>query len=150
MDMLFGFGYYEGTAREKQCIFEGQQGGGFMYRGKPRKLEDVAKMTRSDALPVLEGGEFVKIFFHTERLLCALSTMLPGQVGEYDDGHRDAEEVCFCIAGNIVVHLPGKDKYVELQEDDAVIIPEGEPHQITNVGAGTAKMIFFAAPHIGR
>ncbi len=52
-----------------------------MYRGKPQKLQDVMKMTRSDALPVLEGGEFVKIYFHTEKLLCALSTMVPGQVG---------------------------------------------------------------------
>lgn len=121
-----------------------------MYRGKPRKLQDVMKMTRTDALPVLEGGEFVKIYFHTEKLLCALSTMVPGQVGEYDEGHREAEEVCFCVAGSIVVHFPQQEMYVELQEDDAVIIPEGEPHQITNVGDSLAKMLFFAAPHIGR
>jgi mannose-6-phosphate isomerase-like protein (cupin superfamily) len=121
-----------------------------MYRGKPQKLLDVRKMTSSDALPVLEGGEFVRIYFHTEKLLCALSTMVPGQVGELDEGHRAAEEVCFCITGNIVVHFPKLDRYVELQEDNAVIIPEGEPHQITNVGSGMAKMIFFTAPHIGR
>jgi mannose-6-phosphate isomerase-like protein (cupin superfamily) len=121
-----------------------------MYNGKPQKLENVKKVMRNDALPVLEGGEFVKIYFHTDKLLCALSTMPPGQVGEFDEGHRGAEEVCFCIAGNIVVHFPGKDQYVELQEDDAVIIPDGEPHRITNVGEVSAKMIFFAAPHIGR
>jgi mannose-6-phosphate isomerase-like protein (cupin superfamily) len=121
-----------------------------MYRGKPQKLQDVKKMTRSDALSVLEGGEFVKIYFHTEKLLCALSTMVPGQVGEYDEGHREAEEVCFCIAGSIVIHFPERETYVELQEDDAVIIPEGEPHQITSVGNSMAKMLFFAAPHIGR
>ena len=121
-----------------------------MYRGKAQKLQEVKKMTRSDAVPVLEGGEFVKIYFHTEKLLCALSTMVPGQVGEYDEGHAGAEEVCFCIAGTVVVHFPQQEKYVELREDDAVVIPEGEPHQITNVGECLAKMLFFAAPHIGR
>jgi mannose-6-phosphate isomerase-like protein (cupin superfamily) len=121
-----------------------------MYRGKAQKLENVTKMTSSDALPVMEGGEFVKVYFHTERLLCALSTMLPGQVGEFDEGHRGAEEVVFCVAGNIVVHFPGQDRFVELQEDEAVIIPDGEPHQISNVGENRAKMLFFAAPHIGR
>jgi mannose-6-phosphate isomerase-like protein (cupin superfamily) len=121
-----------------------------MYRGKPHKLQKVKKVTRSDALPILEGGEYVKIYFHTEKLLCALSTMVPGQVGEYDEGHRGAEEVCFCVDGTIVVHFPRQGTYVELQQDDAVIIPEGEPHQITNVGDALAKMLFFAAPHIGR
>jgi mannose-6-phosphate isomerase-like protein (cupin superfamily) len=121
-----------------------------MYRGKPRKLKDISKMRPSDALPVLEGGEFVKIYFHSTRLLCALSTMLPGAVGEFDPGHRGAEEVCFCVGGTIVVHFPNKDRYVELREDEAVVIPEGEPHQITNVGNIPAKLIFFAAPGLGR
>ena len=121
-----------------------------MYEGKPEKLKEIRKMSAESALPALEGGEFVRIYFHTSRLLCALSTMAPGQVGAFDAGHSDAEEICYCISGNLVIHFPESNRYVELRRDDAVIIPEGEPHQLTNVGDVLAKMIFFTAPHIGR
>ena len=121
-----------------------------MYDGKPEKLKEIKKVRNDTALPFLEGGEFVKIYFHTDKLICSACTILPGQTGEFDKGHRGAEEVCYCVRGNVVIHFPNSNKYVEVREDDAVIIPEGVPHQIFNVGDTKAKMIFFAAPGLGR
>ena len=41
---------------------------------------------------------------------------------------------------------PTSDKYYELHEGDILLIEEGEPHQISNIGTETAVVTWSMGP----
>ena len=59
-----------------------------------------ARVTRyNETKNLLEGEEFTKVYFHTDKLIFAVSTLLPGQKACLDKGHQGADETCYVIEG---------------------------------------------------
>ena len=82
---------------------------------------------------LIEGDEFTEIFWHSDKLLFSISSLLPGQRASLDPGHPGSDEVCYVIQGTIVMHLPEKDLHFVIKAGDALFIPPDEPHYAINV-----------------
>ena len=97
---------------------------------------------------LLEGDEFTKVYFHTDKLIFAVSTLLPGQKACLDEGHKGADETCYVIDGHIAIHLPGLDEVHELHKGDCILMPEGESHYTVNIGEKKSVTAWACAPHL--
>ncbi len=105
-----------------------------------------AKVIRlSQARNFLEGPEHCREYVHTQKITFGTSTLLPGQRGGIDKGHPQSEEVFFVVKGHVLLYTEGSDHY-ELHEGDAILIPEGLPHTLINVGEVTAVLSWSCAP----
>jgi len=96
---------------------------------------------------VMEEKELVREYFQTDRLTFGVSELLAGQEGAVDTGHDEADEVFYCAEGHFVCEFPGKDESYELKKGDALLIPEGFPHKLYNVGEEKGRIVFCVAPH---
>jgi len=107
----------------------------------------VKRVIRSqDAKCIMEGEECTRIYAHTDKLIFSISSLLPGQKACIDEGHTDADEICYVIQGKIVMHLPGLDEYHEVNAGEAILIPPGEAHYSVNVGTEQALTAWACAP----
>jgi mannose-6-phosphate isomerase-like protein (cupin superfamily) len=107
------------------------------------------KVVRSnETRNLLEGDEFTKVYFHTDKLIFAVSTLLPGQKACLDKGHEDADETCYVIDGHIAVHLTNMNEVHELHKGDCILIPQGEPHYTVNIGEKQSVTAWACAPHL--
>jgi mannose-6-phosphate isomerase-like protein (cupin superfamily) len=100
----------------------------------------------SETQPGLEGMEVVRNYFQTERITFGMSELLPGQVGAVDPGHKEADEVFFCMQGHVLCLFPEENRYYELQKGDALLIPPPVSHQLYNIGEEKAVVLFACAP----
>ena len=50
--------------------------------------------------------------------------------------------------GHVVVKVSQENK--ELKEGDGILVPEGMPHQVINIGEAKAVMVWAVAPSLGR
>jgi mannose-6-phosphate isomerase-like protein (cupin superfamily) len=98
-----------------------------------------------EAASFMEGDEFCRRYVSTGKVTFGTSTLQPGQRGAVDLGHAVSHEVFFCIRGHILIRLQDQD-YVELFEGDAVVIPEGLPHTLVNVGDTPAFVSWSLGP----
>ena len=112
--------------------------------------EEKILIRKREAQITMEGAEFVRIYFHTDKLLFAICTLLPGERGPVDPGHKDADEICYVIEGKLIVYFPNKKTCYELEQGDAILVPEGEPHQPLNTSEKTAFSCWVVAPSLGR
>jgi mannose-6-phosphate isomerase-like protein (cupin superfamily) len=102
-------------------------------------------------MPLVEGGELALVYFQTDRLVFAASSLQPGQKSLRDPGHEGADEVAYCIRGEVVIELGEREgSFVRLGPGDALLIREGVPHTVYNLGAEPAEMTWCAAPSLGR
>ncbi len=97
---------------------------------------------------LLEGEEFTKVYFHTDKLVFAVSTLLPGQKACLDKGHKDADETCYVIEGEVAIHLTNLNEIHELHKGDCILIPQGEPHYTVNIGEKKSVTAWACAPHL--
>lgn len=104
---------------------------------------------KSDVWIKLDGLEHIWKYFTEDRIIFSISRLLPGQSSTLDPGHKDADEICYVISGSVVMKFPEKNYWIELNEGDAVLIAEEEPHQIINTSANEVLMVWCAAPGIG-
>ncbi len=102
----------------------------------------------NDTKNLLEGDEFTKVYFHTDKLIFATSTLLPGQKACLDKGHRGADETCYVIEGRVAIHLPDLQEVHELHKGDCILIPEGEAHYTVNIGDTMSVTAWACAPHL--
>jgi uncharacterized protein YjlB len=93
----------------------------------------------------MDGPEHCREYFRTPLLWFGTSTLQSAQTGALDNGHPDAQEVFFCARGRAVVDL-GSQSF-ELREGDAVLIPKGVPHTISNVGSDELVIVWAGAPN---
>ena len=98
-----------------------------------------------DTTSFMEGDEYCRHYVSTGKITFGTSSLHPGQRGTIDTGHPNSHEVFFCIRGHVLVHTEGRD-YFELREGDAVVIPEGVPHTLINVGETPALVSWSAGP----
>ena len=114
------------------------------------KVTSAKKVTEDEAFTVMEGDECSRIYFRTDKIIFTVSTLLPGQKSPMDDGHNNAHEIVYCIAGEVVIHFPDEERYVKLKQGDAVCIPAGANHMAINVGNELTKMSWSLAPDMGK
>lgn len=112
--------------------------------------EDVIFTRRGDAEILLEGDEHIRVYARTDKIVFAVGTLLPGQRSPLDPGHGGAHEVAYQIEGEVVVHLPDRDRYYHLEPGDAMVVPEGEAHTVVCVSATPAVTVWATAPNLGR
>lgn len=99
-----------------------------------------------DARIFLEGPEVCREYVNTGKITFGSSTLLPGQTGSIDPGHPDSHEVFFVSRGHVLLRNPEDQSFFELKEGDAVLIPEGKPHELTNIGMEKAIITWSCAP----
>lgn len=95
----------------------------------------------------MDEGEFIREYFRTDRLTFGVSELLPGKTGGLDPGHKEADEVFYCAAGNVLCFFPEEERYYEMEKGDALLIPQGVGHKLFNVGEEKATIIWCCAPH---
>jgi mannose-6-phosphate isomerase-like protein (cupin superfamily) len=107
--------------------------------------EEPTIIRREDARNFMEGDEHCREYVRTGKITFGTSTLHPGQRGAVDTGHPNSHEVFFVVQGHVLLYTEGS-KYYELQEGDAVLIPEGVPHTLLNVGESLAVVSWSCAP----
>ena len=107
---------------------------------------DPVVVRRFEARSFLEGQEHCREYFATDNMTFGTSTIQPGQVGTVDPGHPGAHEVFFVAKGRVLCGLGNPAHYYELEEGDALLIPEGVPHSLANVGEVSALVVWAGAP----
>jgi len=106
----------------------------------------VRVVRKKDARNFMEGSEHCREYLKTSKITFGTSTLLPGQRGEVDPGHPNSHEVFFVSRGCVLLHVPDRSEYFELEEGDAILLPEGVPHALTNVGEEAAVITWSLAP----
>lgn len=101
---------------------------------------------KQDATVSLDGPELCREYCRTDKLWFGTSTLHPGQTGGIDPGHPGAHETFFVSQGEVVVRNPADNKCYSLSQGDLLLIEEGEPHEITNVGEEMAVISWCGAP----
>jgi mannose-6-phosphate isomerase-like protein (cupin superfamily) len=99
-----------------------------------------------EARVFLDGPEVCREYVKTGKVTFGTSTLLPGQTGGVDPGHPESHEVFYVSRGRVLMHIPSSSMYHELGEGDIIIIPEGAPHQLTNIGMEQAVITWSCAP----
>ncbi len=107
---------------------------------------DVRVVRESEARVFMDGPEVCREYLKTGKMTFGSSTLLPGQTGGVDPGHPVSHEIFYVSRGEVVVHVPGDQSYFVLREGDIILIPEGKPHQLTNIGTEKAVIVWGCAP----
>lgn len=111
-------------------------------------MEKRGKILRpTEAKTFMDGDEFIRQYFQTDKITFGVSVLKPGQVGGLDPGHAEADEVFYCAAGHVLCYFPEDDNYYELFKGDALLIPPATGHKLFNVGDDEAAVIWACAPH---
>jgi mannose-6-phosphate isomerase-like protein (cupin superfamily) len=95
----------------------------------------------------MEGAELCREYLREPRMWFGTSTLQPGERGDVDPGHAASVEVFYCCQGKVIMNDGERD--YELAAGEAVIVPEGLPHALTNVGDTTAILVWAGAPGEG-
>lgn len=97
-----------------------------------------------EARNFMEGPEHCRDYFKTSKLWLGTSTLAPHQRGNIDTGHPNSEEVFFICQGHVLLY--DETYQHELFAGDAILIPEGLPHTLINIGEETAVLVWAGAP----
>lgn len=97
---------------------------------------------------IMEGDECTQIYFHTEKMIFSVSTLLPGQRACLDKGHKESDEIVYLVQGSLMLHLTDRNEYFRLEKGDALIIPPGEGHYSINVGEEQSIAVWSCAPKL--
>jgi mannose-6-phosphate isomerase-like protein (cupin superfamily) len=93
-----------------------------------------------------EGPEQCREYFDTGKITFGTSTLEPGETGAIDPGHPESHEVFFVCQGTVRLRNPDDGQTYDLVEGQAILIPEGAPHELTNIGQVRALVSWSAAP----
>lgn len=107
---------------------------------------DAKVIKQGEARLFMDGPEVCREYVKTDKLTFGSSTLLPGQTGGVDPGHPVSKEIFFVSHGHVIMHTPDDSKYYELGEGDIIVIPEGKPHQLSNIGLDVAVITWSLAP----
>jgi mannose-6-phosphate isomerase-like protein (cupin superfamily) len=97
-----------------------------------------------DSRMFLDGAELCREYLANETLWFGTSTLQPGQTGGFDSGHPHSIEVFYCAHGHALVD--DSRRFHEVRRGDALVIPPGVPHRITNVGDDEVVIVWAGAP----
>jgi len=115
------------------CVFSGET-------LEPRKV------TKGDVKSFMEGEEECRLYYKTDQMVFGTSTLQPGKKGAVDPGHKNGYEIFYVAKGRVICSFPRAKREEVLDEGDIVIIPPGEPHELTNSGTVEALVCWSLAP----
>lgn len=101
---------------------------------------------KSEARVYLEGPEVCREYVVTGKITFGSSTLLPGQTGAIDPGHPESHETFYVSRGTVILRDPDSKEYFELHEGDLIFVPEGVPHELTNIGTDVGVVTWSCAP----
>ena len=104
-------------------------------------------VSAAQARSFMEGEELCREYLRERRMWFGTSTLQPGEHGDIDPGHASSVEVFYCAQGHVLMHDGERD--YELTAGDAVVVPEGLPHALTNIGKDKAVLVWAGAPGEG-
>ena len=107
---------------------------------------EVRVIRAGEARVFMDGPEVCREYVKTGKLTFGTSTLLPGQTGGIDPGHPISHEIFYVSRGQVLMCLPNTGVCYELSEGDIIVIPEGAPHQLTNIGTEKAVITWNCAP----
>jgi oxalate decarboxylase/phosphoglucose isomerase-like protein (cupin superfamily) len=107
---------------------------------------EVKVIRAGEARVFMDGPEVCREYEKTGKLTFGTSTLLPGQTGGVDPGHPKSHEIFYVSRGQVLMHIPETSHWYELSEGDIILIPEGIPHQLTNIGTEKAVITWSCAP----
>jgi quercetin dioxygenase-like cupin family protein len=94
----------------------------------------------------MDGPEICREYIITDKITFGTSTLQPGQTGAVDPGHPKSHEIFFGVKGQVIMRNPKTGACFILHEGDAILIEEGEPHELTNIGDAISVTSWSAAP----
>src|SRR4030067_547833 len=107
---------------------------------------EIKVVRKQEARNFMEGEEHCREYLKTGKLTFGTSTLLPGQRGTVDKGHAKSHEIFFVSRGQVLLHVRDRNEYFELPQQDIILMPEGVPHPLINVGEQTAVICWSVAP----
>ena len=107
---------------------------------------DITVVRKKDAKNFMEGPEHCREYLRTDKVVFGSSTLPPGARGAIDTGHPDSHEVFFVVKGHVLLYVEERNEYFELEEHDAILMPEGVSHTLINVGEETAIVTWSMGP----
>ena len=108
-------------------------------------MDQPARIVRQvESRNFMEGPEHCREYVKTPKLWLGTSSLAPQQRGNIDTGHPHSEEVFFVCQGHVLLY--DEKQYHELFAGDAILIPEGLPHTLINIGQETAVLVWAGAP----
>lgn len=102
---------------------------------------------KDDAKIWMEDQEICREYYKTEKITFGMSELPLGAVGALDPGHSEADEVFFCVQGNVLCYVPEDDRYYRVSQGDAMLITPNKGHKLYNIGETTAILTWSCAPH---
>jgi quercetin dioxygenase-like cupin family protein len=107
---------------------------------------EIKVVRKSEARSFMDGEEHCREYLKTGKITFGTSTLLPGQRGTVDKGHPGSHEIFFVSRGHVLLHVPDRNEDHELHEQDIILMPEGVPHALINIGEETAVISWSMAP----
>ena len=101
---------------------------------------------KDSALFSLDGPEVCREYFRSGKMWFGTSELLPGQTGGIDPGHPVSQEIFYLARGHAAIRNPASGAFYELHAGDALLIEEGEPHEITNIGTKPVCIVWAGGP----
>jgi quercetin dioxygenase-like cupin family protein len=92
----------------------------------------------------MEGPELCREYVKSPKMWLGTSTLPPGQRGAIDRGHPVSQEVFYCCQGHVLLY--DEEQNYELFAGDSILIPEGLPHTLINIGEDMAVLVWAGAP----
>ena len=104
------------------------------------------KVRQSETEISLEGPELCRKYVETGKITFGSSMLHPGHTGGIDPGHADSHEAFYVCSGHVVMRNPATNECFEMNSGDLVLVEEGEPHELTNIGDEIATIVWCAGP----
>lgn len=101
---------------------------------------------KTEARVYLDGPEVCREYAVTGKITFGSSTLLPGQTGAIDPGHPESHEIFYVSRGTVILRDPNTKECYELNEGDIILVSEGIPHELTNIGTEVAVVTWSCAP----
>jgi oxalate decarboxylase/phosphoglucose isomerase-like protein (cupin superfamily) len=114
---------------------------------KERNMSEVIVTKKDQSKVWMEEQEVCREYYHTERITFGMSELLPGAVGGMDVGHSEADEVFYCVQGEVLCFVPEESRYIRVSVGDAMLVPPGKGHKLINIGTEKAILTWSCAPH---
>ena len=64
-----------------------------------------------------------------------------------DEVFAEADEVFYCVQGEVLCYVSQDDTYYRMEEGDAMLMPQGKDHRLFNIGDKKAILTWSCAPH---
>ena len=110
-------------------------------------MAEVIVTPKDQAKVWVEDAEVCREYYKTEKITFGMSELPPGGVGALDVGHSEADEVFYCVCGEVLCYVPEEDKYHHLKTGDAMLVPPNKGHKLFNIGDTRAVLTWSCAPH---